>query len=83
MSVTDPVTKNLKDLNNRVLRVFKHVVHMNFGVEGHPVTILLGSIFTGDMPTSNGCLHSTDITEENISEGGWQACHIPGDCWGE
>ena len=52
--VTNPVTKHLKDLYNGVLRVLKHVVHMHFCAEGHPVNILLGSIFTGDMPTSNG-----------------------------
>ena len=79
----EPVTKNLKELDNGVLRLLKHVVHMNFGAERHPVTILLGSIFTEDMPTSNGGLRSADITEENILERRWQACHISGDCWGE
>ena len=81
--MTDPVAKHLKDLYNGVLLVLKHVVHMHFCAEGHPVNILLGSIFTGDMPTSNVCLRITDITEETILEGGWQACHIPGDYWGE
>ena len=73
MSVTDPVTIHLKEFNNGVLLVFKHVVHLHFGEEGNPVTILLGIIFTGDMPTLNGCLQSAEITEENISEDGWQA----------
>ena len=80
--MTDPVTKHLKDLNNWVLRVFKHVVHLHFGAEGHPVNILLVSLFTGYMPTSNGCLRSAKITEGTISEGEWKAGHIPGDCWG-
>ena len=44
--MTDPVSKNLKDLNNRVLRVFKHMVHIHFCAEGHPVIIFLGHIFT-------------------------------------
>ena len=79
--MTDPLAKHLKDLDDGVLWVFKHVVHLHFGAEGHPVNILLGSLFTGDMPTSNGCLCSAEITEENILEGGWQACQIPGDYW--
>ena len=81
--MTDPVTKHLKDLDNGVLRVFNHEVHLHLGAEGHPVNIIIGSLFTGYMPTSNGCLHSAEITEETISEGGWQVCHVPGDCWGD
>ena len=64
--MTEPVTKHLKYLDNGVLWVLKHVVHLHFGAEGHPVTILLGSIFIGDMTTSNGCLCSAEITEETI-----------------
>ena len=78
----DPVTKHLNDLINGVRRVLKHVVHLHFGAEGNPVTILICSLLTGYMPNSNGCLRIADITEETILEGGWQACHIPGDCWG-
>ena len=79
----DHVSKHLRDLDNGVLWVFKHVVHLNFGAEGHPVMIFLGSILTGYMPTSNGCLRSACITKETISEGRWKMCHIPGDCWDE
>ena len=81
--MTEPVSKHLKDLNKGVLRVFKHVFHLNFGAEGHQVIIFIGSIFTGDTTTLNGCLRSADTTEETILEGRWQACHIPGNCWGE
>ena len=81
--MTDPVTKHLKDLDNKVLRVLKHEVHLHFGAEGHAVAILLGSLFTGYMPTSNGCLRSTEIIEETILEGGWQAYNVLRDCWGE
>ena len=77
----DPVSKHLKGLDNGVLRVFKNVVHLHFGSEGYPVIIFIGGITTGDMPTSNGCVRSAEITKETISEGGWQTCHIPGDCW--
>ena len=68
--MTEPVTKHLKYLDNGVLWVLKHVVHLHFGAEGHPVTILIGSRFTGYMPTSNGCLRSAEITEETMLEGG-------------
>ena len=78
--MTEPVSKQLKDLDNGFLRVFKHVVYLHVGAEGHLVILFLGSILTGDMHTSKGCLHSVEITEETILECGWQACHIPGDC---
>ena len=80
--MTDPVKKHLKDIDNGVLLVLKHVIHLHFGAEGHPVTILIGSLFTGDMTTSNGCFCRSEITEKNILEGGWKACHISGDYWG-
>ena len=80
--MTEPVTKHLQDIDNGVLQVLKHFVHMHFGAEGHPVTILLGSLLRGDTNTLNGCLRSADITKETILEGGWKACHIPGECWG-
>ena len=81
--MTDPVIKNPKDLDNGVLQILKHVVHLNFGAEENPVTIILGIIFTGDMTTSNGYFRSAEITEENILERRWQVGHIPGDCWEE
>ena len=61
--MTDPVSKQLKDLDNGVFWVFKHVAHLHFGAEGHPVIIFLGSLFTRDMPTLNGCLRIVEITK--------------------
>ena len=61
--MADPVSKHSKGLDNRVLQVFKHVVHLHFCAEGHPVTILLGSLFTVDMTGRGDCLRSVETNE--------------------
>ena len=66
-SVTNPYSKHLKDLHNGDLWVLKCVIDMHFGAEFHPVSVLAGRFFTGDMSTSNACLRKAEITQEIIS----------------
>ena len=79
----NPDSKHLKDFHNGDLRVLECVVNLHFGAEVPPVSVLAGSFLTGDVSTSNTCLHKAEITQEIISEGGWQARQEPGDWRGE
>ena len=83
MSVMNPDSIHLKDLHNGDLRIVKGVVNLHLGAEGYPVPILAGSFVTGDMATSHTFLRKANITHETISEGGWQARHVPCDWRGE
>ena len=82
-SVINPDSKPLKDFHNGDFRVLKCVVDLHFGAEVHPVSLLAGSFVTGDVSTLNTCLRKAEITQETISEGGWQAHQEPGDWRGE
>ena len=48
--MTDPMSKHFKDLDNRVLQVFKHVVHLHLCAEGHPVIIYLAILSQETFP---------------------------------
>ena len=78
-SVTNPDSKHLKDFHSGDFWVLECVVDLHFGAEGHPVSVLPGSLVTGDVSASNACLRKAETTKEVISEGGWQLCQEPGD----
>ena len=80
MSVFDPVTEHLKDLDHWVGRAIEPMADAVVGAERLPVGILSLCPFVRNVPPPDGSLRSAEITEETISVGGWQTVQEPADC---
>ena len=80
MNVTKPVAVHPKGLGRGEVPVFNQVVELQVGAEGGPLFVEGDGPAVGDVSSIHGCLHSTEITEERTSVGGWYMVQEPGDC---
>ena len=71
MTVADPVSMHLKDIDIRDDLVLKHVVNLQIGAEGGPLGVEGDSLAFGNVTATYGFLRSAEITDEKTSVGRW------------
>ena len=82
VSVTNPVSIHLKELDGWCVRLLKPVVHMEVGAEGCPLLAEVAGVRIGKVIPSDLCPRSAEITDEVTSFGGRQVAQEEGDCIG-
>ena len=80
MTVMNPVSIQLEDLDRGEDLVFKQVVELQVSAEVGPLGVEGDGPAVGDLAAASGCLYSTEITAESISVGGYHMVQEPGCC---
>ena len=80
VTVTDPVSIHLKDIDRGEDLVLKKVVDLQVRTEGGTVGVESDSLPVGDVNAVYGCLSSAEITDKRILVGGWHMIQEHGDC---
>ena len=80
VTVMDPLSIHLKDLNRGEDVVFMQVAKLQVGAEGGPLGVEGDSNDVRYVAAAYGCLRSTDITDERALVGGWYMVQEPEDC---
>ena len=79
MSVTDPVTINLKDICHREGRIIEPMLDLHCGAEFSELVVEEGGAVVGNISSPDILVRITEITHEVISVCGWNIVHEPAD----
>ena len=80
VSVTDPVTIQLKDICHWEGRIIKPMLDLHRGAEFSELAVEEGGTVVRNFASLDILLRSTEITYELISIGGRNSVHEPADC---
>ena len=80
MTVTDPVSIHLKDLDIEEYLFLNQVVDLQVRSEGGLLGVEGKSPSVENVSNAYSCLRSTEITDERTSVGRWHMVQKPGDC---
>ena len=80
MTVIDPVSIHLKDLDRGEYLVLNQVFDLQVRAEGVPLGVEGKSPSVDNVSNAYSCLLSTEITDERTSVGRWHMVQKPGDC---